>query len=91
MNKFEIKDIANENKGLFVNGLFAGIFSEYHGITQFSGNKNQVFDVDVCIEYLKSIKPNAAVYSSIINVNNQRYLQVSFKPMILGGTKQEIH
>ena len=87
---YEIKTIANENKGLFFNGLFCGIYSELANLRQFSGNANQIFDVDICVNYFKSLKPNSVVYSYIKNVGNQNYLEVGFnKPVISEGTITE--
>ncbi len=91
MKKFEIKDMANDNKGLFVDNKFAGLYSEYFGLNQFSGNKDQIFDVDVCVEYLRKLKPDAKIYSAIQIAGNQFFLQVSFKPIILSEGVQTIH
>lgn len=88
---FKIKEVANGNKGLFINGLFAGLYSEIFGISQFSGNKNQIFDESLCVEYLRSLNPSADIYSVISNAGSQLYLEVSFKPTILSEGVQKIH
>jgi hypothetical protein len=86
-NTFEVKPIANGGKGLFVNGLFAGTYSKMLGVIyQFSGNKNTIFDVEVCVEFLRSTEPNKPIYSYIKNCGNQRHLEVGFnKPIIYEG------
>ena len=91
MNKFEVRDIVDGRKGLFVNDKFAGLYSEYFGLSQFSGNKDQIFDVNVCVEYFRKLKPDAKIYSKIFNTGNQMYLQVSFEPIILNEGVQTIH
>ena len=88
---FKIKEVENGNKGLFINGLFAGIYSKHFGISQFSGNKNQIFDESLCVEYLRSLNPSADIYSAISNAGSQLYLEVSFRPIILSEGVQKIH
>lgn len=90
-NNFELKDTLGGNKGLYINGLFAGLYSDYLGISQFSGHENQIFDVDLCVEYLRSLNPSANIYSATSVAGSQFYLQVSFKPIILNEGAQTIH
>ena len=87
---YKIQKIANGNKGLFFNGLFCGVYSEVSNLRQFSGNANQIFDVDICVNYFKSLRPNSVVYSYIKNVGNQNYIEVGFnRPVISEGVIAE--
>lgn len=77
---FELKETAN-GKGLYINGLFAGLYSEYSGIIQFSGNENEIFDEGLCVEYLRSLNPSADIYSAVSVAGSQLCLKVSFEPI----------
>ena len=80
---YEIRDTEN-GKGLFFNGVFCGSYSETFGIHQFSGNDNQIFDVQICVNYLLTlIKENETVYSHISIAGHQLHLQVNKKPFIV--------
>lgn len=77
--EYEVKKIANGNKGLFFNGKFCGIYAEIGKvISQFSGNRDQIFDVEICANFL--LKSNTKVYSYTQRVGNQMYLEVRVTP-----------
>lgn len=77
--KYEIKEVANGNNGLFYGGKFCGIYSEIGKVIhQFSGNKDQIFDVKVCADFL--LKSNTKIYSYTKSVGNQMYLEVRVNP-----------
>lgn len=90
METFEIKKDGCIQK-LYANGKFAGIYSEYFGISQFSGNENQIFDVDILVKFLRTLDQEKPIYSSIQNAGNQKYLQVSFRKLILSEGVATIH
>lgn len=90
-NNFELKETVGGIKELYINGLFTGLYSDYSGITQFSGHEDQIFDEDLCVEFLRSLNPSADIYSAISVAGSQLYLQVSFKPLILSEGVQKIH
>lgn len=91
MNNFELRDIADETRGLFINGVLAGLYSDVFGISQFSGNKNQIFDETLCVEFLRKLNPSLTVYSAITSTEKQFYLQVSYRRIMLSEGVQKIH
>jgi hypothetical protein len=90
INTFELKN-AHGNNGLYINGKFAGLYSERFGISQFSGNKDQIFDRDLCVEFMRKINPKGTIYSAVSNASGQMYLQVSFYRIVLSEGTQTIH
>ena len=74
---YTIKKVANGNTGLFYNNTFCGLLGA-NSITNFSGHNDQIFDVEICAEYL--LKTNDKVYSTIKNAGNQMYLEVRLSP-----------
>mgnify|MGYP000008067240 CR=1 FL=1 len=78
---YTLKKVANGKNGLFYNDTFCGIYSEYFGFYQFSGNKEQLFDLNIVVNYL--LQTNEVVYSSKSIVGNQFYLRVTTKPHVI--------
>ena len=78
----KIKEIVNGNDGLFINGKFAGIFiktSERTLIEQYSGNKDQIFDVLQVCEVLKSMYPKIPLFFRKGVVGSQQWFQITTK------------
>ena len=81
MNTYTIKPIANGNKGLFYNDSFCGLYSATNEVSNFSGNKGQIFDVNTCANFL--LQNHSEVYSSVDVAGHQFHLRVTTKPHIL--------